>query len=116
MNKGSTVIFTVHRRELIEQTREEFDNCGVQYGIISAGYKYDPMQTVYIASIDTLKFRLEIVPEPDLLIIDEAHHAVAQTYLNVIEHFSVIGARRAGFTATMVRLAPKEGEPPLRSL
>ena len=99
--KRST-IFTVHRRELIKQTMDTFDTCGISYGVIAAGHRFDPMQETYIASIDTLKRRLEFVPEPALLMIDECHHAVSAGWATVLKHYDK--AHVLGLTATPWRL------------
>ena len=105
VEKLRSVIFTVHRRELIKQTMDTFDMCGIAYGVIAAGHRVDPMQNVQIASIDTLKRRLEVVPEPDLLIIDECHHAVSAGWASVLKHYDETHV--LGLTATPWRLDGK---------
>ena len=118
---GGRVLLLAHRNELIEQMADAamaVNPTGPVPSMIGGPHRGDPDSQIVSATVQSLQRpgSRERLGHRDLLIIDEAHHAVAQTYLNVIEHFSVIGARRAGFTATMVRLAPKEGEPPLRSV
>ena len=100
--KSSNIIFTVHRRELIKQTMDAFDTCGIPYGVISAGFKYDPFKSVQIASIDTLKKRLELIPEPDLMIIDECHHCASSGWASVVSHYDK--CKILGLTATPWRL------------
>lgn len=100
--KGSSVIFTVHRRELIKQTMETFDACGIEYGVVAAGYRPDFLQPVQIASIDTLKRRLELVPEPELIIIDEAHHSGSDGWAKVLAFYDK--PKIVGLTATPWRL------------
>lgn len=50
------------------------------------------------------------------VVVHNCHHAPARTYRKVLDHFALLGGRRAGFTATMVRHAPTKGEPPLRTI
>lgn len=70
-DKGKRALFTVHRRELIDQTADLFDEIGLRYGIISSGYPANPLPMVQIGSIDTLRGRLEKINKVDLLIVDE---------------------------------------------
>lgn len=99
------VMFTVHRDFLIEQTSESFREAGLPHGIVAAGFTGDLNARVQIASIDTLKHRLDRVPRPDLLIIDECHHALAAGWLKVIKEYLLQGTRVIGLTATPWRLS-----------
>ncbi len=74
-----------HRRELIDQLSEHLWSVGVSHGIIAAGksHTHDPIQ---VASVQTLVRRLDKLPPPALLAIDEAHHATASTYRKIVEH------------------------------
>ena len=103
--RGSEVIFTVHRRELIKQTMDAFDTCNIQYGVIAAGHRGDPLQPVQIASIDTLKRRLDTIACPDLIICDEVHHAVSAGWAEVLKRYQ--NAHVVGLTATPWRLDGK---------
>ena len=105
--KNKRVIFTVHRQELITQTAKTFDDFGIDYGYICSGVKYDESKMVHIASIDTLKNRLDVVLQPDLLMIDETHLCMAAGWLKVILHFAENGARVWGNTGSPIRLDGK---------
>ena len=105
--KGKRVIFTVHRQELITQTAKTFDDFGIDYGYICSGVKYDESKLVHIASIDTLKNRLELVLQPDLIMIDETHLCMAAGWLKVIQHFADNGAFVWGNTGSPIRLDGK---------
>ena len=98
--KGKTVVFCVHRRNLTRQTALTFDQFGIQYGYIAAGFSYYKDLPVYIASIDTLRSRLEKIPAPDLLVIDEAHMAAAETWTKVADYYRERGSRLLGLSAT----------------
>ncbi len=89
-NEG-TVWIVVHRRELVEQivgTLQEEELVG---------------DRVRVFSIQWLsRHEGELAERPGLLVIDEAHHAVAKTYKAVVE--ACPGAKVLGLTATPCRL------------
>jgi superfamily II DNA or RNA helicase len=99
--RGRSVTILVHRRELIAQASRKLNQAGVTHGVIAAGTPatFAPIQ---VASVQTLVRRLEETPAPDLLIIDEAHHAAAGSWGKIIEHWP--NALRLGVTATPTRL------------
>lgn len=99
--RGRRVTILVHRRELIAQASRKLTQAGVEHGIIAAGTPatFAPIQ---VASVQTLIRRLEDTPAPDLLIIDEAHHAAAGSWNRILEHWP--DALRLGVTATPARL------------
>ena len=100
--KSKTVYILVHRRELVRQASDKLSNAGVEHGIIAAGFK-PSRHWVQVASVQTLVRRLlTVARDPDLLIIDEAHHAVAGSYDKIIRRFS--DAKIVGVTATPQRL------------
>jgi len=75
--KGKRTLILVHRRELVTQASSKLSLLGVSHGIIAAGFETSD-HSVQVASVQTLVRRLEKLDfEPDLLIIVEAHHAVA---------------------------------------
>lgn len=100
-NIGKRVLVLVHRREILEQTLEKLLSFGVHAGQVAAGR---PMtdNLVTVAMITTLVNRLESIPEPDLIIIDEFHHCVSKTWTKVLNHYK--DAIKIGFTATPERL------------
>ena len=99
--RNLSVTILVHRRELIAQASRKLTQAGVDHGIIAAGTPatFAPIQ---VASVQTLIRRLEDTPAPDLLIIDEAHHAAAGSWNRILEHWP--DALRLGVTATPARL------------
>lgn len=99
---GRRAIFMVHRQELIEQTSATFTAMGIRHGLIAAGAAKEYDLPVQIASVQTLIHRLHEVQPPDLLICDECHHIVANTYRRILEHFAA--AYVLGVTATPERI------------
>lgn len=88
--KKNRVLFLVHRKELCEQISNTFKICGVDFDYCS------------VAMVATVSRRLDKTQEPQLIITDEAHHALAATYKKIYEHYPK--ALRLGFTATPCRL------------
>ena len=102
--RGNRVCVLVHRQELVDQASRSLHAIGCQHGIIAAGYRQDLRQGVQVASVQTLARRLHTLP-PDffqLLIVDEAHHAVAGTWAKVLA--AMPRAHVLGVTATPARL------------
>lgn len=104
VRKQRRAIFMVHRRELIHQTSKTFEKCEIPHGSIASGKPYDPYMPIHIASVDTLKNRLNVVNQPDLLIVDEAHHTNANGWANSVRWAQNQGAFVIGLTATPKRL------------
>ena len=101
--KGRKVLILCHRVELIEQISHALHEQGVSHGFIAAQYPYAPGHTVYVSSVFTLAKRLDWF-EPDLVIIDEAHHCSASTIWGRILA-AYPRAYRLGVTATPCRLS-----------
>ena len=99
---GKKVLILVHRRELVAQASAKLKKIGVKHGTISAGSK--PSQHwVQVASVQTLVRRLNTYNwRPDLIIVDEAHHAVAGSWERCLAHYK--DAKVVGVTATPSRL------------
>ena len=93
---GSRVWIVAHRRELVEQIEETVSRHGMS--------KEDGR--VRVMSIQWLsRNRKDMYEEPDLIVIDEAHHALAETYRILWENYPE--ARKLGMTATPCRLNGK---------
>jgi superfamily II DNA or RNA helicase len=103
--RGKRAVILVHRQELVEQTHRMLQKFDVPHGIIQSQRGMDLSHPIHVASIQTLARRLSIVPTPDLLIMDEAHHATSTTWTKVLHHYPT--ARVLGVTATPERLDGK---------
>jgi superfamily II DNA or RNA helicase len=103
---GGRVIFVAHRRELIVQASTKLHAVGIDHGIVQAGFPTRPAARVQVASIQTLharavrSTRLEL-PQADLVVLDEAHHARARTYREIVQAYP--DAVLLGMTATPCR-------------
>ena len=110
---GKTVIFAshalhhnlktlivAHRTELIYQTRDTFLNLDptCDLGIVM-GKLNETDKQITIASIQTLarRERLRQLPtDYDLIIVDEAHHATANSYLRLFYRYGLIDLYACG--------------------
>jgi superfamily II DNA or RNA helicase len=102
--RGNRVCILVHRQELVDQASLSLHSIGCDHGVIASGYRQDLSRGVQVASVQTLARRLHQIPEGffQLLIVDEAHHAVAGTWARVLA--AMPRARVLGVTATPERL------------
>lgn len=99
--KGRRVLWLAHRMELIDQAVERLVREEVYPGIIMAERKTTPAAFVQVASIQTLARRSLGTWEPDLIVVDEAHHARARTYRKALDRWPK--AFLVGLTATPFR-------------
>ena len=99
--KDSNVLILVHRKELIDQAGDKLTKADVKYGIIAAGRK-ESKSNVQVASVQTLINRLNNPDQFDLIIIDEAHHSVANSWRKIFNFYKK--AIRLGVTATPMRM------------
>jgi len=104
LKRGSRVIIVAHRREILDQISATLKCVGVPHGFIQAG-KSTSTQPAMVASIQTLARRLDTIPAPDLVIIDEAHHSVSKSYVQMFAAWPT--AKFIGVTATPERLDGK---------
>lgn len=103
--RARRVLIICHRVELVEQIVEALKAFDVNPDIIAASYhRGGPFQnkSVAVASVQTLIRRLKDYAPPTLIIIDEAHHAVAGSWSEVLKAYPQ--AKILGVTATPCRL------------
>lgn len=94
INKGKKVWFIVHRKELLEQAENTLE----RYGI--------PKDNIKVYMVQSLAHKIDkIDEEPNLIIVDECHHASSSTYLKVIDKFP--NAYVLGLSATPARMQGK---------
>ena len=95
--QGQCVWIVAHRRELVEQIEETVARYGIRKGD----------GRVKVMSIQWLSRHWEDVKDerPSLIVIDEAHHALAETYRELWQRYPE--AKKLGMTATPCRLNRK---------
>ena len=101
---GDRVLILAHRGELLEQAADKLRQAvGLGCAVEKAGEScLSSWYRVVVGSVQTLmrEKRLEQFP-PDYfgtIVIDEAHHAVSDSYRRILDHFS--DAKVLGVTAT----------------
>lgn len=101
-NPKEKVWIVAHRRELVSQ----IDETVRKFHSYSASNTSSLLSSVKAVSIQWLsKHYDEIEEEPGMIVIDEAHHALAKTYKEMWERFPK--AKFLGLTATPCRLNGK---------
>lgn len=91
--KGGQVLFFVHRKELVRQIKSSFIKQNVD------------LTHCTIMTVGKVANRLNILPKPTLIIVDESHHARAKTYQKIFDFYSDVP--RLGFTGSPWRLSGK---------
>ena len=102
-DEGLKILIVAHRRELIEQIKATVKRMGLnadnQLSVINN-------QTIIVESIQAISRRIDALDFiPSLVVIDEAHHALAKTYKMMWDAWP--DARFLGLTATPCRLNGK---------
>ena len=88
--KKYRVLFVVHRKELCQQIENTFRKCGVDFKYCTVGM------------VQSLCRRVPKLKEPNLILVDECHHILSNSYRKIIDSFP--NAIVIGFTATPVRM------------
>lgn len=106
--RGVRTLVIAHRDELIQQAAAKVRAVAphLTVGIVKAERDEHHDADVIVASVQTLanERRREAIRGVGLVIVDEAHHAAAPTYVDVLRHFGCFDRTpAAGFTATMHR-------------
>jgi superfamily II DNA or RNA helicase len=105
------ILFIAHREEILKQAKQSFQHImpNKMYGLYY-GTEKQPEADVIFASIYTLgmKRHLEVFSPDDfnLIVVDEFHHAAAQSYQRVIDYFKP--KFLLGITATPDRMDGKD--------
>lgn len=100
-NSPKRVLILAHRKELIEQISERLE---APHGIIMSSVASDYTQRIQVGSVQSVVKRLQYI-NPEFIIIDEAHHAVAGQYEKIMAAFPDVFV--LGVTATPCRLDGK---------
>lgn len=105
-SKGRRVLILAHRDELLDQISQTLSAFKVPHGFFSRSRGYDIQSQVQVGSCFTVARRLDQLPRPDLIIVDEAHHAAkSSTWEKILSYYNTW---TLGVTATPCRLS---GEP-----
>lgn len=126
LDEGLRVLWMAHRSELLNQAAKEFHGLlglvttkeRLRVRIVSGEHcstsQIDPADDVVVASVSSLSRNMEVrsqlLEDPKLfVVIDEAHHAPAKSYRDIIAEFKVKKRWRIlGLTATPTRTLEQE--------
>lgn len=72
---NNRVMFLIHRKEVLDQAVKTFKEQGVNPNLLTAGM------------VQTLTRRVDKLPTPDVILVDEAHHALAKSYQRILNKF-----------------------------
>ncbi len=101
--KKKRVLFLAHRRELIDQAASRLIEAGIDDDaigvILSQDKRIRPHARIQVASVQTLSRRR--FPPADLVVVDEAHRAVANGYTTILKCYPT--SCILGLTATPFR-------------
>lgn len=115
VKRGGRVLLKVHRKMLLSQLRDGFQNAGIEVGLISPDYKPDRWPKIQIASTQTLFSRgirrgSISMPPATLVMNDEAHQQASDMERaimfgsfsedRIMPGYLAKGADLVGFTAT----------------
>jgi len=75
-DRGKRVLILAHRKELIADLSKRISWLGIDHGIICAGHTEDLTKAVQVGSVQTVVRRIDRIPEPCLIVQDEAHHLI----------------------------------------
>jgi superfamily II DNA or RNA helicase len=75
-DRGKRVLILAHRKELIADLSKRISWLGIDHGIICAGQPQDLTKPVQVGSVQTVVRRIDRIPEPCLIVQDEAHHLI----------------------------------------
>jgi len=81
--RGKKVWFLAHLKEILDDTSARLRSAGIPHGHIRAGRHTNYGAMVQVVGVATA-VRRQRLPKPDLIIIDECHLAVADSYKRVI--------------------------------
>jgi DNA repair protein RadD len=102
--KGKSVVIVAHRVEIINQISAALTKIGIRHGRIQPG-KTRTNDLIQVAMVQTLCRRVHEMAPPDLIVIDECHHAVAKSYMDICAAWPF--SKILGVTATPQLLSGK---------
>lgn len=105
-HKELHILIIAHRTELIDQISASLSRYGISHGIVQGNREQQLWHRVQVASIQSIlsaRNQINTIRQKfDYIIVDEAHHSLANTYKQLFETFP--DAKKLGVTATPYRL------------
>ncbi len=72
---NNRLMFLIHRKEVLDQAVKTFNKQGVKMNLTTMGM------------VQTLTRRVDKLPTPNVILVDEAHHALAKSYQRILNKF-----------------------------
>ena len=72
---NNRVMFLIHRKEVLDQAVKTFKEQDVKMNLTTMGM------------VQTLTRRVDKLPTPNVILVDEAHHALAKSYQRILKQF-----------------------------
>lgn len=72
---NNRVMFLIHRKEVLDQAVKTFKEQGVKMNLTTMGM------------VQTLTRRVDKLPTPNVILVDEAHHVLAKSYQRILNKF-----------------------------
>lgn len=96
------ILVVAHRMELLDQISETLNKFGIPHGFIQGTREQHLWRRVQVGSIMSLLTEKNILNTQrqrfDYIIVDEAHHSLSDTYVELFQQFP--DAKKLGVTAT----------------
>ena len=106
IHKEINILVVVHRTELLDQISSTLSRFGIAHGFIQGTREQHLWKRVQVGSIMSLltekNYNNVSRQKFDYIIVDEAHHSLADTYIKLFKMFPE--AKKLGVTATPWRL------------
>lgn len=107
-NKRAKLLFVAHREEILKQSRDTFRVIlkDANFGdLLVGGHQPESFDHLFVSiqSFNSMKLQEILLPDfYDFIIVDEFHHAAAESYQNLLSHFTP--RILLGLTATPERM------------
>lgn len=106
IHKELHILIVAHRTELLDQISASLSRYGIAHGFVQGNREQQLWQRVQVGSIQSIlsvrNYTNTIRQHFDYIIVDEAHHSLAETYKQLFGLFPE--AKKLGVTATPWRL------------
>lgn len=95
LDNGHKVLALMHRRQLVTQLVERFEDCGVNSGVIMSGEECSLDCRAQVATCQTYGRRMQLDDiafnrwwiDASVVFVDEAHHAMSKTYQRILKSY-----------------------------
>ncbi len=101
IGKGNSVLILTHRAEIIDQISRALDSFAIPHGRVQPGHPVTDLPC-QVGMVQTVARRLHLLAPPNLIVADEAHHAISASWQEALAAFP--DAKVLGVTATPERL------------